>query len=106
TGQLLVFKLPQDGTGGRTVALPTGFDPAPVSPTASKTTTLVYQWDGTNGHLLNSSDDTQSVLFLAERAAPGTPAAGTGVCWPDSTNHVWSCKFNNSSTVSVTVVPD
>lgn len=105
TSQLLVFILTQDSTGSRTVAMPTGFDPAPISPTASKTTTLIYDWDGTNGHLLNSSDDTQSILFLTERSAPGTPAASAGVCWPDSTNHILSCKFNNSSTVSSTVVP-
>ena len=105
TGQTLNFVFVQDGTGGRTVVMPTNFDPAPISPTASKTTTLSYFYDGTNARLINSSNDTQSILFLAERAAPGTPASGAASLWPDSTNHVLSYKANNASTVSNTVVP-
>lgn len=105
SGQTLHFVFAQDGTGGRTVVMPTGFDSAPVSPTASKTTTLTYAWDGTSGHLINSSTDDPSVLFMTERAAPGTPASGKAYAWPDSTNHVLSFKANNSATVSNTVVP-
>jgi collagen type VII alpha len=106
TGQTLHFIFTQDGTGGRTVAMPSGFDSAPVDPTASTTTTLTYAWDGTSGHLINSSSGTASVLYLTERSAAATPASGKSACWPDSTNHVFSCKANNASTVSNTVVPN
>jgi hypothetical protein len=101
TGQTLVFVFPQDGTGGHTAVMPSGFDAANLSPTASTTTTLTYAWDATNtaGHYVNSSTDTASAVFLKERSAAGTPASGAAVCYPDSTSHTgWTCKANNSAT--------
>ncbi len=101
-GQKLVFVFTQDGTGGRTVAMCTGYDAAKISPTAGKKTELTYTLasDGTTATLDNSSNDTQSILFLTERAAPGTPASGAGVCWPDSTDHAGlACKSNNSANI-------
>lgn len=99
-GQTLHFVFTQDGTGGRSVVMPSGFDAPFISPTAGVTTTVSYTWDGTNGHLVNQSTDTPSTLFTTERAAPGTPASGTAVCWPDSTDHSGlECKANNSANV-------
>lgn len=101
TGQVLNFVFAQDATGGRTVAMPTGFDGAGVDPIASTTTTLSYAWDGTNARLLNSTNETPSVLRLTtERSAPATPASATAVCWPDSTDHSGlECMANNSASV-------
>ena len=101
SGQLLVFVFTQDATGGRTVAMPTGFDTGFVVPTASVTTKLVYEWDGTNGRLLGiTSTETPSIVRLfAERTAPSTPAANTGVGWLDSTDHALEWMFNNSANV-------
>jgi collagen type VII alpha len=100
SGQTLNFVIPQNGTGGFTVSMPSGFDAAHVSPTASTTTTLTYAWDGTNGHFINSSTDTASSIFAVERAAMATPTSGNVNCWPDSTDHSGlECKANNSATV-------
>jgi hypothetical protein len=80
--------------------MPSGFDAAPVSPTASVTTSLSYIWDGSNGHLVNSSTDTASQLYLTERAAAATPPSTKVFCWPDSTDHSGlECKANNSANV-------
>ena len=99
-GQTINFLFTQDGTGGRTVAMPSGFSAAPISPTASTTTALAYFYDGTNGWLVNSSSDTASQLYLAERSASATPPASRAFCWPDSTAHSGlQCKANNSATV-------
>lgn len=47
TGDVLSFEFTQDGTGSRTVVLPTGFGGASlISGTASSSTVLNYRWDG------------------------------------------------------------
>ena len=63
-------------------------------------------YDGTN-YQGPGSNETPSVIRLsAERSAPATPAAGTVVCWPDSTDHSGlECKANNSATVYRMVSP-
>lgn len=97
----------QDGTGGRTVAYgASANNTCTVDPTASATTTQFLEV-GADGTTVNGVGCASTVNSFAgpEIAAPGTPVTGTGVCWWDSTNHVWSCKDNNSATVSNTVVP-
>lgn len=99
----------QDGTGSRTVtygASASGI--CAVTPTVNKTTTQFFEVkaDGTTVVGTGCSTDEAGVEGGPEAAAPGTPATGTWVCWTDSTNHVRSCKQNNSSIVSNMVVPD
>lgn len=85
SGQLLAFILTQDGTGGRTFAAPSGFDPITINPLANVTTTLLFQWDGSAGRLVNSSNDS-GYIYMAAAAVPGTPPPGTGVVYFDSTS--------------------
>lgn len=101
TGQILVFKPCQDGTGGRIFAWPTGFSTAPVvSPIASVCTKAAFYWDGSAAILLASSMDGGPNEFGVETAAPGTPPTGDYYCWADSTGHAGkSCKNNNSATI-------
>lgn len=101
TGAVLNFIFTQDGTGGRTVAMPTGFSSAcQVSPIASATTKMSFAWDGTTGHLLSCNADLGPTLFTSEQAAPGTPPANQVYCWPDSTDHAGiACKANSSANV-------
>jgi hypothetical protein len=88
SGETLNFTYTQDGTGSRTVVMPSGFDACPISPTASAATTCGYWYDGTNGHLIGSeSNDVPSVLLLSStRVAPTTVPPG-GAIWPDSTDN-------------------
>ena len=106
-GSLLNFIFTQDATGGRTVAMPAGFDPAVVNPAANISSKCSYFLDaGSNGRLTGGGCvSTAGFGFGAEAAAPGTPPAARCFSWFDSTNHVVSYKCNNSATISSAVVP-
>ena len=100
----------QDATGGRTVsygASATNTCAIDAGAAASSVTTQFFEVgsDGTTVNGTGCIGSTSDIARGPEEAAPGTPAASTGVCWFDSTNHVYSCKENNSSTVSSAVVP-
>lgn len=102
-GQQTVFMFTQDGTGGRTVATCTSWDPFPISPTASKTTTLSYTIDASGfGHLDGASNDTATVLYGSERTAPATPASG-GAIYYDSVLH--SATYVSNTGLSSSMVP-
>lgn len=97
----------QDGTGGRTVSYgASATNACAVDPTASATTTQFFEVgsDGSTVYGVGCTT-TASTFGGPEQAAPGTPASSTAVCWFDSTNHILSCKNNNSATVSSAVVP-
>lgn len=97
----------QDGTGGRTIAYgASASNTCTIDPTASTTTTQFFEVaaDGTTVQGVGCYGSA-SVFRGPETAAPGTPAASTGVAWWDSTNHIFSGKNNNNSTVSNMVVP-
>lgn len=99
----------QDGTGGRTIAYgASATNACVIDPTASATTTQFFEVgsDGTTVNGVGCKSTTSIIAAGPEMAAPGTPAASTGVAWFDSTNHILSVKQNNSATVSNTVVPD
>lgn len=98
----------QTATGGFTVTYgASAVDTCAIDPTPGMTTTQFFEIaaDGATvkgvGCIGNNSTPP-----VPELAAPQTPAAGTGICWFDSTNHIRSCQENGSPTVSVTVVPD
>jgi len=98
----------QNTSGGFTVNYgASAVDTCTVDPTPGMTTTQFFEIaaDGTavKGVGCIGNNPTPPI---PEMAAPQTPAAGMGVCWFDSTNHIRSCKENGASTVSVTVVPD
>ncbi len=107
TGQVLIFQFTQDGTGGRTVAWPTGFAAAcSPDPTGSVQSNIAFYWDGSNGQPLGgcvSLDTSTKFGPSPTRAAPGTPGSGSLVGWFDSTDNVFKAK-NSSGTVSSTVV--
>ena len=102
-GQALYFHFCQDSTGGRTVSMPSGFDPATLSPTATTCTDVSYDWDGSNGHLVaNAGKDTPFIIEQAsERAAPPTPPSNYAALWPDSTRHTWASTENNSANAHI-----
>lgn len=109
-GQTIVFHFVQDGTGGRTVVMPTAFDAVTIDATASVATDVLYAYDGTNGRLLSVNGKATPFLLgqAPERTPPTTATScgtGTGCFWFDSTNHIPSFKENNSGTVSSAVVP-
>ena len=106
-GSLLNFIFTQDATGGRTVAMPAGFDAAVVNPAANIATKCTYFLDsGGSGRLTGGGCvSTAGYGFGSEVAAPGTPPAARCFSWFDSTNHIVSYKCNNSATVSNAVVP-
>lgn len=94
---ILTFVFVQDGTGSRTVAMPTGFSQAcQVSPIASSTTNMAFSWDGTTASLISCSTTGNSVG--GETAAPGTPPSGYQFPWFDSTGHLPRWK-NPSGTI-------
>ena len=99
TGQILNFLFTQDGTGGRTVVMPTGFDSVGVDPVASASTKLSYmQTDSTHWKLLASvTDETPTVFRGVERAAPATPISAFFTMWPDATDHDMEYLANNST---------
>ena len=78
-----------------------------ISQAANIVTTQQFEVgnDGSTVKGTGCSSTETGVTRGPEASAPGTPASGQGACWWDSTNHVWSCKDNNSSTVSNVVVP-
>lgn len=106
TGQILNFKICQDGTGGRTFAWPTGFTTAPtILPIAGVCTKTSFYWDGSAAQLLASSMDGGPNQFGSEIAAPGTPGTGLFYCWADSTSHDGiRCKANGSANIFAPVL--
>jgi hypothetical protein len=97
---VLIFDFAQNGSGGFTVAMPSGFDSATINPTASAHTKLLYVYNGANTLLVSDISDLGPMLFGQELAAPATPASGFASCWFDSTDHTGvECKANNSSNV-------
>ena len=107
-GSLLNFLFTQDGTGGRTVVMPAGFDQATINPAAGVSTKCAYYLDGGGlGHLTGGGCvSTAGFGFGVESAAPvPTPPASQCFSWFDSTNNIPSYTCNNSATVSSTVVP-
>lgn len=105
-GALLNFVFLQDATGGRTVAMPTAFDPAIVNPSANITTKCTYFLDGSgNGRLTGGGCvSTAGFGFGSETGAPGTPPALSCFSWLDSTNHIPSFKCNTSAIITSPVV--
>jgi hypothetical protein len=106
TGEKLSFVFTQDATGSRTVAMPSGFQSCTLTPVPNKDTLCTYYWDGTTGWKeADNGDDTNTIFDqMAERGVPTVnPPAGIAACWPDSTDHVWECKQNNSGTNSTTI---
>lgn len=98
----------QDGTGGRTVTYgASATNACTVNPTASITTTQYFEVgaDGSTVYGTGCVDNSNDILRGPESAAPGTPPTSTAVCWFDSTNHIFSCKENNSATVASLLVP-
>ena len=83
SGQLLAFILTQDATGGRTFAPPSGFDPVAISPLPNVTTTLLFQWDGSIGRLVNSSNDS-GYIYVSAVSSPAAPPSGMGAVYYDS----------------------
>jgi hypothetical protein len=100
----------QDGTGGRTLthgASASNTCQSVISLTAGKYTEQFYEVSADGTTVTGTGCVSNDPQFAgSESAAPGTPPATTFLCWMDSTNHVWSCKANNSATVSNAVVPD
>lgn len=72
--------------------------------------TCVYNnggsFDGTNYQFPGSNETPSIVRFSSERSAPSTPAASTGVMWPDSTSHNLEYMANNSSIVYKMMSPN
>lgn len=84
-------------TTARTWTLPSTFKRIGFPAIASTCVYTPATWDGTN-YQGPGSDETPSVIRLTtERAAPATPAASTGVLWPDSTDHDFEYMANNSA---------
>lgn len=99
-GQSLNFTFTEDGTGGWTVAMPTGFAQAcQVNPLATQQTTMSFYWDGTFAKKTGCGTDGGVLVFASEQAAPtGAPPSGTVWCWPDSTDHAaLECMANGST---------
>lgn len=106
-GSLLNFIFTQDATGGRTVAMPAGFNAAVVNPVANVSTKCSYFLDATGAGRLTGGGcvSTAGFGFASEAVAPGTPPVSACFSWFDSTNNIPSYKCNNSATISSSVVP-
>lgn len=103
-GQRVVVIVKQAASGGPyTVSgLPSGS--SQLATTASVVTTyILHAVTATTVAYDNVAADSGPGQ-ITESAAPGTPPAGFGFIWDDSTNHTFSHK-NPSGTVSVTSVP-
>ena len=81
-GQVIGFHFVQDGTGGRTVAMPSGWDTLPVSAAASTATDAEYWYDGTNGRLtsVNGKDTSVSPAITGPASGGSTWAATYNTC--------------------------
>lgn len=86
---------------------PTGSGTGDVTGPGSSTDNAVVRFDSTTGKLIQNSgvivDDSNNVSGIGTLArtsydihtavaAPGTPAAGLGRCWVDSTSKAFTCK--------------
>lgn len=107
TGQLFTISPCQDGTGGRTFSLPTGFPSGLlVSPIALACTHLTFKYDGTSYVLLAQQVDTAGPNMIGtEQSLSGTPGGTAFYAGGDSVQHAW-CYLNPSGTKSCTVTPD
>jgi len=94
----------QDGTGGRTVSYgASASNTCTIDPTPNITTTQLFEV-GANGSTVNGvgciTNQAGATFQGTEMAAPGIPAANTGLCWFDSSDHTgFECKANNSANV-------
>ncbi len=86
-GQPIGFHFVQDGTGGRTVAMPTNWDSLTIDATASTATDVEYWYDGTNGRL--TSVNGKATPFLLAQAP--CRAAPTGSVSYPSNQMAWWC---------------
>lgn len=77
SGDILSFVFTQDGTGGRTVSLPSGFSQSCYfSSIPNASTKMSFIWDGAVGQLLNCTV-TLGPSLLTESAMPGTNPPAT-----------------------------
>lgn len=99
TGRRYSFLLTQDGTGGRTVVLPTNFTGGcAVNTTATVYTLQSGYFDGTNVVITSCSDgETPTRIAGPTRSAAGTPANGNLNCWFDSTDNTFECKDSSAN---------
>jgi hypothetical protein len=121
-GQLIVFRIAQDGTGGRTLVWPTNvLGGAAIDTTASRINYQVFRWDATSSKavavscmMTDAGDCITSGYIksgatgpdtLTAQSAPGTPGAGTGYRWYDSTSKTEKIKDDAGNT-STTVRAD
>ncbi len=95
-GQILNFLFTQDGTGSRTVAMPTGFSEAPpVVPIASSSTKMSFWWDGTNAHYIVGGVVSGVGMTVTQAAPSVNPPSGDIFSWCDSTD--LDCEIRNAS---------
>lgn len=80
-GDLLSFELTQDGTGSRTIAMPTGFPSLTICASANSRTTVQYFWTG-----------SAAILRSYQTSGCGAPAiltdAGNVIDFPDANGTV------------------
>lgn len=80
-GDLLSFELTQDGTGSRTIAMPTGFPALTICASANSRTTVQYFWTG-----------SAAILRSYQTSGCGAPAiltdAGNVIDFPDANGTV------------------
>ena len=99
----------QDGNGGRTLthgASAFGTCEASMGTVANTFTEQFYEVESDGSTVVGTGCfGSDGIQRGTELAAPATPAASQFAFWGDSTNHILSAKFNNSATVSNTVVP-
>lgn len=78
----------------------TGLGSCPVSKVSGSKTTQFFEI-AADGTTVVPTLCTTTDLFDggSETSAAPTPGVGEYACWPDSTDHDWECKFNNSAVV-------
>lgn len=95
---ILIFKLCQDGTGGRTHVWPTGFsEAASIALTISACTKETFYWDGSAARLLSAIVDSGPDVIPESAAPSGSPASGFQYQWNDSTDHVFEVKDSSGN---------
>ncbi len=102
-GDVYVFDICQNATGGYSVAWPNGFPTITVDPNANACTYFQGAWNTTTTTFqLTGAPESNEQQFLlsgaAERAAPtSAPPGSYAELWPDSTRHTWASMDNNST---------
>ena len=97
TGEQVNFRFCQDGTGGRTVAMPTGFDALTVDPRASACTTAAYYWNGSAGRLLSAT----GAGWYSTTVTAQTSVSISGTTHGQGTLGIAQCFDNSSPRVAV-----